>query len=197
MSKAENTRKFIVKRTAAIFNKKGYAGTSLTDLTRATGLTKGSIYGNFENKDDVALAVFNYNASILSESLDAISSGEGSSIGKLLKMVDYYRSEAKNSFARGGCPILNTAVEADDTHPALKESVSGTIMKWKKNIESIIRRGIESKEIKASVDAEKFATAYMALIEGGTMLAKATGNNSLFYTCTDRLESMIRNELKN
>ncbi len=55
-SKAERTRKFIVERTAPIFNMKGYSGTSLTDLTAATGLTKGSIYGNFENKDDVAIA---------------------------------------------------------------------------------------------------------------------------------------------
>src|SRR5262249_49985188 len=156
-----NTRKFIVESTAAVFNKKGYSGTSMTDLTRATGLTKGSIYGNFENKDEVALAVFDYNTSILSNGLNASSSGKGSSIGKLLKMADYYRSEAENSFARGGCPILNTAVEADDTHPALKESVSSTIRKWKKNIELIIRRGIESKEIKASVDAAKFATEYM------------------------------------
>ena len=30
-------------------------------MTEATGLTKGSIYGNFENKEEVALAVFDYN----------------------------------------------------------------------------------------------------------------------------------------
>ena len=62
-SKAERTRSFIIESTAEIFNKKGYAGTSLSDLTEATGLTKGSIYGNFENKEDVALAVFDYNHS--------------------------------------------------------------------------------------------------------------------------------------
>jgi TetR/AcrR family transcriptional repressor of nem operon len=63
VSKADRTRQFIIETTANIFNKKGYAGTSLSDLTLATGLTKGSIYGNFENKEDVALAVFDYNHS--------------------------------------------------------------------------------------------------------------------------------------
>ncbi|MDO9376148.1 MAG: TetR/AcrR family transcriptional regulator, partial [Ferruginibacter sp.] len=65
MTKAEKTRNFIVEQTAPIFNKKGYAGTSLTDLTEATGLTKGSIYGNFANKDEVALAAYDYNLSLL------------------------------------------------------------------------------------------------------------------------------------
>jgi len=56
ISKSDRTKKFIVEQTAAIFNEKGYAGTTITDLTNATKLTKGSIYGNFTNKDDVALA---------------------------------------------------------------------------------------------------------------------------------------------
>ena len=58
MSKAEKTRQFIIEKTAPIFNKKGFAGTSLSDMTEATGLTKGSIYGNFADKDEVAMAAF-------------------------------------------------------------------------------------------------------------------------------------------
>ena len=61
MSKADRTKQYIIEKTACIFNTKGYAGTSINDLIAATGLTKGSIYGNFENKDQVALAAFDYN----------------------------------------------------------------------------------------------------------------------------------------
>ncbi|MCP2807331.1 TetR family transcriptional regulator, partial [Salmonella enterica subsp. enterica serovar Typhimurium] len=60
-SKAERTRQYIIDKAAPIFNKKGYAGTSLNDLIEATGLTKGAIYGNFENKDEIALEAFDYN----------------------------------------------------------------------------------------------------------------------------------------
>lgn len=196
MSKAENTRNFIVEKTAAVFNKKGYAGTSLTDLTEATGLTKGSIYGNFENKDEVALAVFDYNVSQLTNSLNAAIARASGPVDKLLKMASFYRLGMKNSFACGGCPILNTAVEADDTHPALKEKVSKTIKTWKKNIESIVREGIAAKEIKSSVDPAKFATEFIALVEGGTLLAKTTGDSNMLFTCIDRLERMINTELK-
>ena len=58
MSKAERTKNFIIEKTAPLFNMKGYSGTSMSDITAATGLTKGSIYGNFENKDEVAIAAF-------------------------------------------------------------------------------------------------------------------------------------------
>ena len=48
--RSEKTRQFIIETTASLFNKKGYAGTSMSDLTEATKLTKGSIYGNFERE---------------------------------------------------------------------------------------------------------------------------------------------------
>ncbi len=53
LSKSEKTKAFIIEKAAPVFNTKGYAGTSLSDLTAATGLTKGAIYGHFENKDAV------------------------------------------------------------------------------------------------------------------------------------------------
>ena len=62
LKKSARTRQFIVEKSAPIFNKKGYSGTSLHDLTEATGLTKGGIYGNFENKDEIAAAAFEFNS---------------------------------------------------------------------------------------------------------------------------------------
>ena len=44
ISKSEKTTKYIIKTVAPIFNRKGYAATTMSDLTAATGLTKGAIY---------------------------------------------------------------------------------------------------------------------------------------------------------
>src|SRR2546421_5500859 len=196
MTKSEQTRAFIIKKVAPIFNKKGYAGTSLSDMTGATHLTKGSIYGNFANKDEVALAVFDYNLSLLNKGIKAITAGRTNVIDKLLKMADLYRSESKNTLTHGGCPILNTAVEADDTHPLLKEKVSKSIQAWKKTIESVTKEGIKKKEIRPGVNPAEFATEFISLIEGGIMLAKATGNISMLNTCIRRIEKIINTELK-
>ena len=50
-----------LEKIAPIFNKNGYVGTSLSDITQATGLTKGAIYGNFKDKEALAIEAFNFN----------------------------------------------------------------------------------------------------------------------------------------
>src|SRR5438067_7257975 len=107
LSKAERTRKFIVETTAPIFNKKGYAGTSLSDLTDATGLTKGSIYGNFANKEEVAAAAFDHNSAILRKQIQDRIQKAVTYYDKLLVYAQVYHSFTRATFPAGGCPILN------------------------------------------------------------------------------------------
>ncbi|MGN6295069.1 MAG: TetR/AcrR family transcriptional regulator [Chitinophagaceae bacterium] len=192
-SKAERTKQFIIEKTAPIFNKKGYAGTSLNDLTKATGLTKGSIYGNFENKDEVALAVFDYNYNRVVEFIKAKLLATENSIERLLVYPDVYRNYLKTPFLQPGCPILNTATEADDTHPLLKEKAANALAFWKKAIENQIKRGIARGEIKADANPTETAVILMSLIEGAFMQAKVTGRTVELKIAMDYLEKIILN----
>src|SRR6266852_4094752 len=54
MRKGEQTRQDIIRKAAPIFNQKGYDGAALSDLMRATGLTKGGIYRHTESKEELA-----------------------------------------------------------------------------------------------------------------------------------------------
>jgi AcrR family transcriptional regulator len=175
MSKADQTRAFIIEKTAPVFNMKGYAGTSLTDMTGATGLTKGSIYGNFTNKDEVALAAFDHNLQKVVNIINAEMSVLHSVRDKLLVYVRVYNDFLKLPFPVGGCPILNTAIEADDTHSELKKKASDAILSWKNRIMRMIQTGIEKGEFKAGVDPEQTALTMIAMIEGGIMISKLTG----------------------
>ena len=65
MGKAEDTKQAIIEQAAALFNKKGYAATSIPNITEAKGLTKGSFYGNFNNKEEIELAAFDYNIKLM------------------------------------------------------------------------------------------------------------------------------------
>ena len=73
--KSPSTRRFIIEQVAHLFNKQGYRGTSLSDLTAATQLTKGSIYGNFENKEEVAIAAFDYNLELREQHIAKVMEG--------------------------------------------------------------------------------------------------------------------------
>ena len=174
LSKAERTRLFILETTAPIFNKKGYAGTSMSDLTEATGLTKGSIYGNFANKEEVALAAFDYNSAKVRKQIQERIQKANTYYDKLLVYAQVYHSFTRASFPAGGCPILNTAVDADDTNPLLKDKAAQAVLRWKKSIENLVQAGIEAGEFKEDTDISGTALSMIALIEGGIMIAKVT-----------------------
>ena len=174
MTKAEKTRNFIVEKTAPIFNMKGYAGTSLNDITAATGLTKGSIYGNFANKDEVALAAFDYNLKNVSSSIDAEMNKQASIKDKLLVYINIYQKFIDGSLSEGGCPVLNTAIDADDTHPELRGRVLKAVLDWKNKIAKLVEAGIASKEINPDQNPEQIALTIIAMVEGGIMISKLT-----------------------
>jgi AcrR family transcriptional regulator len=191
LSKAEKTKQFIIEKTAPIFNAQGYAGTSLTDLTNATGLTKGSIYGNFENKDEVALAAFDYNFGRVTQYIKSRILATEDAVERLLVYPEVYRNFLKIPFLKAGCPILNTSTEADDTHPALKEKAADALSFWKRSIENQVKRGRERKEIKNSTDPTQMAVIMMSLIEGAVMQAKVTGKSTELKIAMDFLTKMI------
>ncbi len=191
MSKAERTKQFIVEKTAPVFNVKGYAGTSVNDMMAATGLTKGSIYGNFRNKDDVALAAFDHNRKKVDQVVRREMEKENSAKGKLMVYAKVYGNFYKDAFPEGGCPILNTAIEADDTHAVLRQKAADAITGWKDNIAGIIQKGVASNEFSADVDPEQIAISIVALIEGGIMVAKVTGKLSYRTAIMKSVEKMI------
>ncbi len=192
MSKAARTKQFIIEKTAPIFNAKGYAGTSMNDIMIATGLTKGSIYGNFENKDEVALAAFDHNFAVIVSYLKQKMESRSKIVDKLLVYPETYRNFLEFPFLEAGCPVLNTAIEADDTHPQLRNKAANALTVWKNAIEKQIQNGIDTNEINAETNAAEFAVVLMSLIEGAVMQAKVSGKPTVLHITMDFLERMIQ-----
>ncbi len=192
------TRNFIIETTAGLFNAKGYAGTSMSDITNATKLTKGSIYGNFENKDEVALAVFDYNLSLVTSRMTERIKAAKTNKEKLMVYVTIYSSPESNIiFKSGGCPLLNTGIEADDTNEQLRKRVEKGVLGWEKMIISIINDGMAAKEFRKGIDASQAALSIIALIQGGVFIAKATKNSNHLDTVMKTVQSFIEGfELK-
>jgi TetR/AcrR family transcriptional repressor of nem operon len=196
MGKAERTREFIVEKTAPVFNRKGYAGTSMSDLTETTGLTKGAIYGNFENKDEVALAAFDYNLALMRQRVMAVQSEDTTALSKLRAYITVYRNGLFNPTLSAGCPIINAGVDADDTHPPLRKKVGEAINSWHRSISAIIHQGVRAGEIKDNVDVTAFASLMIAMIEGGITVSKISGDISYLNQSLDQLEKLINTQLK-
>lgn len=191
MSKAERTKHFIVEQVAPVFNRKGYAATSLKDLTDVTGLTKGSIYGNFKNKDEVALYAFEYNADFVNRQLREHLLLAKTPREKLLAYPKTFRKIYGHILESGGCPILNTAVDSSEVNRLLLNAVQKVIEKWRSTIISIIKEGIQCGEFNQGNDAKKTAQVLICLIEGGYAMSKATGDVDYIDSSLEQVESII------
>ncbi|MDQ1151473.1 TetR/AcrR family transcriptional regulator [Sphingobacterium zeae] len=196
MSKAEQTRQFIIEKTAPIFNKKGYFATSLSDITTATGLTKGSIYGNFKDKEDLSIHVYTYQSRKISEAVNQQITQQKTSLKKLLSFLDFYKDNFKNIAASGGCPMMNAAVEADDSLSFLTPKVRRSFDLWRQRLILILEEGVANGEFKQHISAENYAITFMAMVEGGILLSKISGRIKDLAIVLDKMKEMVDREIK-
>lgn len=196
MTKSEETRQYIIEKAAPIFNMYGYEGTSMSQLTKAINMTKGAIYGNFKDKDEIALAAFDYNFSKISKMIEQILITKKNANDKLIAFANLYLDSFSEILKYGGCPILNAAVDSDFVHPLLKDRVAKAIETWMDNVSRIIYSGIKKKQINRNIKPEQFASVFISLIEGGLMLSKATGNTIQLSRSIDHIIHLVNTELR-
>lgn len=173
MGKAERTRQFIVEKTAPIFNKKGFEATSLSDLTRATGLTKGAIYGNFSDKEEIRKEAFNYAMDkvrgLVSERMISANTYKE----QLIAVIGFYASYVLTPPIPGGCPLLNTAIEADDHDIGMRKRVALELNSTVNFIESLLDKGVMAGEFKSEIDSKSLAYLFFCSVEGALMFSRA------------------------
>lgn len=172
MRKGERTRQRILERAAPVFNTRGYFGASMSDLVRETGLEKGGLYNHFSSKEELALASFDYAAGIVGARFEAAMRDHAGALEKLFAVIDVLGGLAEDPPVAGGCPVLNTAVEADDAHPALKERANEAMTGWLRLVGSIVKEGVAGGELRADADPRATASVVVATLEGALMLSK-------------------------
>lgn len=191
MRNPEHTKQLIIEKALPIFNTKGYNAASLSDITSATGITKGAIYGNFKNKDEVASAAFDRGVEIVLSQITERVRKEKDAPSKLRSIVDYYGDYVNNPPIPGGCPVLNSSIEADDNLPFLRSKVIRTISHIKDSLVKIINRGIREKQIKEHVDADEFAVTFYATIEGAISLSRIEGDGRSYRFVKNFMHNQI------
>ena len=193
MTKGEQTRRKIVEAAAPIFNQRGYEGSSLNDLMEATGLKKGGIYRHFSSKEALAAEAFDYtweaawNARLLH--VDEKANGIEKLKQLIANFIDY------RSPVAGGCPILNTAIEADDGNPVLRARVAKALRSWLTRLQTIVQQARERSEARADVDPKAVATLIVASLEGALMMSRLQRNDEALRRVQSYLNRYLEDEV--
>ena len=195
-TKAERTTAFIIETVAPVFNKHGYVGTSMSDLTGATNLTKGALYGNFENKEALALAAFEYNRSLLLTAIDEQLSIDGKAMDKINNLINFYKKYDIFTLNMGGCPILNVGIDAKHNNKLLAAAAKETVKEIEGKIALVFENGINNGEFKLPVSPLQFSKQLFTIIQGAISMATLTKDRKYLLNTVTYLDVLIKRELK-
>ena len=195
MRKGQETRQEIIRKAAPIFNRKGYSGAALSDLMRATGLEKGGIYRHFESKQELAVEAFTHAWKI---SFDARfeETGEISNTVDRLKQVVRNFRDRRAGLVPGGCPLLNTAIDSDDSNPPLRTKARQALSTWLDRLQSIAEEGQRRGELRSDVDCAKLATLIVSTLEGSLMVSRLQRKEEPLDSACRHLEEYLESRVR-
>ena len=198
MTKGEATKQRIIAAAAPIFNQRGFEGASMQDLMAATGLEKGGIYRHFANKQELAAEAFRFtlaqNVKVRTDHLEQIPSA----IEALRTVIKLFVETP--SVVPGGCPLMNTAIDADDGNEVLRDLARKGIQDWRTRLSTIVETGITKGEIRKKTDPRRVANTIIATLEGALMISRLEDSKSALRdaqaTLDVVLEDITRNKAK-
>lgn len=166
----------------------------MADLMAATGLEKGGIYRHFSSKEELAAEAFDYAWKSAFETRMQDLEQVPNSIDKLRRFIANFVE--RRSGVPGGCPVLNTAIEADDGNPLLRERARSAWRQWRDALAEIVAAGLKRKEIRSDVDAEEVATLIISSLEGALMIARLERNKEALQTAQSHLQRYLESEVR-
>jgi TetR/AcrR family transcriptional regulator, transcriptional repressor for nem operon len=189
-SRGEATRRRIVERSAAVFNRRGYSGTSMSELMAATGLEKGGLYRHFASKQGLAAAAFEYAWKAANGPRRRGLEDCTTALDKLLLLVKNFVEHP--GVVPGGCPLLNTAVDSDDGNPVLRGKAHAALDQWRAGIADIVREGQQKFELHGGIDPDAVATIMIASLEGAVMMSRLEKTREPLHAVGKHLAGYLR-----
>ena len=195
MRNSEITKNKVLKESIKLFNTKGYKTTSLRDITLATGFTKGAIYRHFENKEDLEIDAFETIMQKVFTVMHQEISEYKNAKDKLFSVLDLFQSYISNPLIVGGCPLLNVAIEFDNTESKLKLKGQKALETIRETLKIIIQNGKKYNQIKLDLNEDTFATIFIATVEGGIMMSNLKNNNKDILIVVNHLKHWIEKDI--
>ena len=193
MSKGDATRQRIIAEAAPIFNQRGYEGCSIQAIMEATGLEKGGIYRHFESKEELAAEAFDYAWTFTStkrrQNLDSIAD-------PVARLKQHIANFVTRTGLPGGCPLLNTAVDADNGNPVLRDRVRKALRNWQIMLRAILEEGMQSGAICPTIDVGATANHIIGGLEGAMLISRIERNDQALRQALAHLDAYIDVQLR-
>ena len=169
----------VVEKAAGVFAAVGYGGTTMEELSRATGLGKQSIYNAFGGKRDLFLRALERSTSTQVDRLTVeLTSGTASPLERIRAHLD---ALAITFTLEGPLDSLFTkaTVELADRDPEVAEAARCAYRRLENEYAGCIEQAQTAGEVDAALDARALATYFVAVTRGMEVLGTAGADRSV------------------
>ncbi|ANN20228.1 TetR family transcriptional regulator [Amycolatopsis orientalis] len=168
-------RERLIESTRELLWERGYVGTSPKAIQERSGAGQGSMYHHFQGKSELALAAIGRNADDLRAKAEAEFAGPGSVVERIAVYLRRERDVLK------GCPVGKLTQDPDVmADPDLRRPVEETFGWLTGRLAELLDEGRAAGELDRSLDPAATATALVAVLQGGYVLARAAGSPDVF-----------------
>jgi TetR/AcrR family transcriptional repressor of nem operon len=184
--KGRATRERIVATAAQLMHDHGVAGTSLGDVQRAAGVGVSQVYHYFGDKDSLIRAVVAHRIQALLATLGGLDTVEG-----LRAWRDLLVDTLGQRNCEGGCPVGSLAGELAESFPECRADLAGGFDQWEAAIRAGLQAMYDRGDLRRKANPDRLATALLAAVEGGMLLAQVRRDPAPLATALDEVLDRI------
>lgn len=170
--KGSKRRMAILASAAPIFNRRGFAGTSIADILEATALEKGGLYNHFASKEELAVEAFDYAYAQVEAYFTKALLAAAPGLARVRAHIDAFERYGEHPVIDGGCMVMNACVEADDALPFLRERVSNAFRAMRGVVRRNLERARNAGDLRSDTDLEQATDFIVSTLEGAVLLAR-------------------------
>jgi len=183
-----DTRARILQTATQVIRAHGYAASSVDDICREAGVTKGAFFHHFKSKEDLAVAA----AGHFSETAERLFVAApyralADPLDRLLGYIDFRTAVLEGPIPEFTCLLGTMVQEAYDTHPAIRDACHVHLAAHAAEVAKDIAAAKAVYAPNAPWSAESVALYIQAVLQGGFVLAKARGGPEAARQCLAHL----------
>jgi TetR/AcrR family transcriptional regulator, transcriptional repressor for nem operon len=191
-SKGDLTRQNIIEKSMQLFSVQGYFNTSIAGIVKATGLTKGGLYGHFRNKQEIWYAVYDECVTIWKRVVFRGARGIPDPLARIDQVIE---NSLKNYLGagvfEGGCFLFNSLVDLTGQSPTMSDHV----LKGFRAFTELLRHWLEEAEqkggLKDGISPEAVANFIVISLNGAAPLYAASKDPAVWQQTMDQLHYYI------
>src|SRR5579871_149588 len=189
---AAPARTKLLDSAVAVIREKGYSATTVDELCSRAGVSKGSFFHHFDDKEALGVAAAHHWAETTRAFFAAAPyHAPQDPLDRLLGYIDFRRSLIKGGLPDFTCLVGTMVQEVYGSNPAIRDACEASISGHAETLEADIAEAMTRRGVRATWTARSLALHTQAVLQGAFILAKAKGGAEIAVSSVDHLRRYV------